>query len=327
MYSLKEYYNFTKEIYESRGINGILYESIDYMHESFIRTFINPIIKNKQEYVLDKEWDVLIILDACRVDLLEEVAEDYDFIETPPHNTMWSAGSYSEGWLKNNFTGEKYNDYKSDMENMIYVSGNPFTGDVLDDKKFQKLDNVWKYGWNTDDGYMPPDIITDKSISYYRNENPDRMIIHYMQPHIPFITESKSGYTVNTDIGYRIDKNKFASPRKLNEKSPWKLYADSEIQHDEIWGAYKSTLHFVLQSVEKLLKNIDAEKVIISADHGESLGKFGIYGHKRDLQIKSLRNVPWVQTNATNIENYEPPEYDNQKLDNKEEQLEALGYK
>ena len=35
----------------------------------------------------------------------------------------------------------------------------------------------------------------------------------------------------------------------------------------------------VLRHVQNLLNNHDAERVIISADHGEAFGEFGVYRH------------------------------------------------
>jgi len=31
--------------------------------------------------IYEREWDVLVVLDACRLDLMEGVADEYEFIE------------------------------------------------------------------------------------------------------------------------------------------------------------------------------------------------------------------------------------------------------
>lgn len=38
------------------------------------------ILGNPGTPVWDRDWDVLLILDACRLDLLEEVVDDYPFL-------------------------------------------------------------------------------------------------------------------------------------------------------------------------------------------------------------------------------------------------------
>jgi len=319
MYSISEYYKFSKEIYNQKGLTGVYNDGKNYMYESSLR-FVEPILSQESEYVLNKEWDVLIILDGCRVDLLEEVAEEYDFIEKPPHNTIWSADSYSEGWLINNFK-KLSREQKNKRNSLTHVTGNPFTETVFKGDEFNILDEVWKYGWDNKEGYLPPNIVTDRAITNYRKNNSQKMIVHYMQPHAPFIGENNMGYHIDTTNFNNVENS-------ISKDTPWELFRDNKISRDELWDAYKNTLHIVLKSVEKLLRNIDAEKVVISSDHGNAMGEWGIYGHPRHLPVPSLRKVPWIKTTARNTENYQPKKYNiNNKDLNRNEQLEALGYK
>lgn len=46
-----------------------------------------------------------------------------------------------------------------------------------------------------------------------------------------------------------------------------------------MWNRYLDELQWALSSIEILLRNIDAEKVVISADYGEAFGEYGIIGH------------------------------------------------
>lgn len=319
MYSIKEYYEFSKKIYNERGLNGVISEGSSYMYESILRN-MNPYIENECEYVLDKDWDVLIILDGCRVDLLEEISNEYDFITDPPHDTIYSCDSYSKGWLEKNFTGNKYKEHREKMNDMVYISGNPFTDEVFDGTEFKNLDQTWKYGWNNEDGYMPPEIITDRAIQEYRKSN-SQMIVHYMQPHVPFVGENNLGYEIKSHSFGQTDEN-------IKKRTPWELYRDGEIERNKIWNAYKNTLRYVLNSTQTLLNNIDSDNVVISADHGNGMGEKGIYGHPRNIPTLEVREVPWIKTKAENIENYEPTNYDEEenKLE-KNEQLKALGYK
>ena len=38
--------------------------------------------------------------------------------------------------------------------------------------------------------------------------------------------------------------------------------------------------YYVLNDIGILLDNLDAERVVITADHGEAFGEYGILGHK-----------------------------------------------
>ena len=51
--------------------------------------------------VFDREWDLLVVLDACRVDALRAVADEYDFLDGV--DSMPSVGSTSFEWLNHTF--------------------------------------------------------------------------------------------------------------------------------------------------------------------------------------------------------------------------------
>ena len=79
-----------------------------------------------------------------------------------------------------------------------------------------------------------------------------------------------------------------------------------------------------------LLNNVDAEKVVISADHGNSVGEYGFYGHRPYLPLKGMRQVPWIETSATDQKTYEPETSSDSEADSemtREEMLTALGYR
>jgi len=54
--------------------------------------------------VFTREWDVLILLNTCRVDALREVAPEYDFNEEV--NSIRSVGGRSPEWVAKTFVGE-----------------------------------------------------------------------------------------------------------------------------------------------------------------------------------------------------------------------------
>jgi len=86
-------------------------------------------------------------------------------------------------------------------------------------------------------------------------------------------------------------------------------------------------LECVLGDVELLLSAIDADSVVLTADHGNSFGEAGVFGHYRHVPIPSLRTVPWVETTARRTRDYEPAEYDTEPSDGEvSERLSALGY-
>ncbi|SHK03330.1 alkaline phosphatase family protein [Haladaptatus paucihalophilus] len=255
--------------------------------------------------IYERDWDVLIILDACRADLMAQSISDYTFLES--FETITSVGSTSEEWMEKNFTET----YGREMSETVHVTSNLYSESKLDPNAFAELDEVWRYGWDEELRTIPARAVTDRAIHHGRNSDFDRLIVHYMQPHYPFIP--------NPDIGsgMRADES---------EPSVWKQLRDGAVTKGTVWDAYKANLHYVLDDLELLLTNLDAERVIVSADHGNSFGKFGIYGHPGGVPLQCLRTVPWVVTEASDSGEYEPEGKEEAIEQSMNERLSALGY-
>ncbi|PSQ02543.1 hypothetical protein BRC95_10500 [Halobacteriales archaeon QS_5_68_33] len=262
--------------------------------------------------VYERDWDVLVILDACRVDLMDEVAcdhrDEYPFLE--PYSRHTSLGSNSGEWLESNFTDE----FAEEKAETAMVTGNPHTGTYLDAEDFLLLDEVWRYGWEDEDELFEPRYITDRAVSVKRNLDPDRLVVHYMQPHHPFLPQFD---------GFESELHQ----KWLNQ---WRDIRIGRVSREEKWQGYRENLRYVLDYVEVLLSSISADSVVISSDHGEAIGEWGIYGHY-GIPLRVLREVPWIETTATDTGEYEPTfeqertEVQEAKRD-VEEQLEKLGY-
>jgi len=230
----------------------------------FVRGFFHYIIREKNEgiYVMDEDWDNLIILDACRYDTFKEV----DWIKGVLEKKI-SRGSHTWMFLRENFSGKYFAE-------TIYVSSNPF---ILEVKEcFYKTvyiapdEELERYGT-----VLPQTVYEEaKRINnLYPNK---RLIIHFLQPHDPFIGET------------RFDKR----------KNPFYMFAMGRVTKDFLMKAYKDNLKEVLVYVEKLLEELKG-KTVITSDHGESFGgkvKFfpvRIYGHSGP-RIRELIEVPWL---------------------------------
>jgi hypothetical protein len=111
----------------------------------------------------------------------------------------------------------------------------------------------------------------------------------------------------------------------------WSHYIRSTGDTDAVWNAYLDELRWVLEEVELVLENVDAERVAISSDHGESFGRFGVFGHKIGSFHPDIRPVPWVTTTAKDESTLEPtvevPAGSSSVSDvSVEENLRSLGY-
>jgi hypothetical protein len=258
--------------------------------------------------IFSEEWDVCILLDACRIDELSRQSDSYDWLEEIGH--FPSVASCTWDWMPRTFSDTRF------LSETDYLTANPFSDTFCDADEFHTLDEIWKYAWDENQGTVLPRPVTDRAIRHGRNNDAERLLVHYIQPHVPFLVEESK----------EISKGNF-EPHTESDLDDWDRVTRGELSRDRAINWYRQSLIKVLDEVELLLSNIEAEKVVISADHGEAFGESGIYGHPSDIDLSCLTQVPWVETSARNEETHNPKQY---SLDSgevpRDEQLRALGY-
>jgi len=153
----------------------------DPVHEYVERseTPVGSFLQRNTTNVSSWKWDLLIVLDACRVDTLRKLSTDPEFDIFDTGGSIRSVGSYSSQWMERTFV----EGYAEEIEQTAYVNGNPHSELCLDNVEFGRLDDIWKTDWNDDIGTIPPEPLTDQTIRVGREDSPERMIVHYMQPH------------------------------------------------------------------------------------------------------------------------------------------------
>ena len=270
--------------------------------------------------VYDREWDILVVLDACRPDALETVAggeEGVGFIEEV--DRIRSVGSCSSEWLENTFDPVARKDVVAET---AMVTGNTWTDRYLDAGAFDRLDAVWKYAWDDDLGTVPAEAITDRAIATARDGDHDRLVVHYMQPHHPFVTSPLSA-----------DSGMARTSEKSSARSPWVLLRRGDVDLGEVWDSYLDNVEYVLESVATLLENVDG-RVAITADHGNLFGEWGLYGHPMHTPVPTLLSVPWCETTARDRGTHRPTLAPPEPLpvsrvygaEGDRDRLDALGY-
>jgi len=258
-------------------------DSLFWLYMSILK-HTSKLVAKPGENVLDKKWDLLILLDSCRADALQELSNEYHFLDDC--NTIRSVSSTSERWHTKTFTDE----YKNIMNNIVLVTGN-YKSDILDPKNFLEIIEVWRQDWDL----VPARPVTDAAIKAGRTiDNRDRMIVHYMQPHLPSFPSPPSLPRIKYDGG---------------REESWHQLRRGELTESEVWKGYMANLRYVLNDVELLLENIDAERVVVSSDHGDAKGEYGVYSHPHGQEISCLRTVPWCVTTAKDEYNYIPGKF------------------
>lgn len=270
----------------------------------------------------DRDWDVLIVLDSCRYDLMKAVADGWDFLPSAENlESTFSPGSMSEEFLERHVTDQ----YRSEIERTALISANVFTSrDWVSDAGWAHLDNVWMHDWDDTHNTVLPRPVTDAAIDHWRSrESADRMIVWYLQPHAPFVRENWSHGLARSKFGNRDEER--------DAPGVWRRCRDGEISRDQLWEGYRRNLEYVLEDVSLLLENLDAERVVISSDHGNGIGEWGAWGHPKHSLIPAIKRVPWAETRASDEGTHTPDTPTQARGDGMDgevisERLAALGY-
>lgn len=317
--SLQDWVDETQARFNREGVVTSAYGSLQELYEGGLGK-VGEYVYNYGTPVWEREWDVLILLDTCRPDVLGEVAPQYDFLSgyDQEHDQLSSVGSRSPEWIRKTF----HKKWETEMSETAYISANPHTRDIPNPSALGLLDEVWEYAWSEECGNVPPENLTDRAISVGREHDFDRMIVHYMQPHAPYPRFADPDWA---PLSVGLD-----NPQDKPEMDMWERLRTGRLSKEEAWSAYRETLTWVIDDgVVPLLSNMDADTVAISSDHGEAFGDWWYYGHSTPAPIPPLKEVPWALTTAEDQHTILPtivPMADVSEEQERNEKLKALGY-
>jgi hypothetical protein len=261
------------------------------------------------ERIKNENWDCLIVLDACRYDTFEKVYRDY--LDGELSKGISSCIS-TPGWLEGHFRDGDYKD-------VVYISGNPHinsrkVGEGFNVRKcFHKVVDVWNFGWDNKLGTVHPREINNAFMKEFKRFPNRRYVLHYLQPHAPFLSLKESqtvGITIlqyiwKTPFGemlrslFGTDKLwafvlKLAQLLGIGKLDPYTA-ALRAVGEEGFRKAYEDNLRIVLEYVRMLLERVEGEFVVVS-DHGELLGEEGRFGHIKERErLAPLITVPWFR--------------------------------
>jgi hypothetical protein len=232
--------------------------------------------------VMDADWDTLVILDACRYDLFAEVNN----IEGELRSVV-SQGSNTAEFLEENFDDGPYLD-------TVYVSANPQTRYNDIDSEFVHTERPWEDDWDEELRTVTPETVTDRALDVHEEFPDKRLIVHYIQPHYPFIGEAGREIEHGSVVEVTTEGEQ---KRKRDVPSVWERLEAGKLDRNLVWQAYQENLDLVLPAVQRLLANLDGRSVVTS-DHGNAFGRYDIYGHPRGRYLVELVRVPWLSINS-----------------------------
>lgn len=246
--------------------------------------------------IRDTDWDVLLILDACRYDMFSELVP-------APVEPLHSHASATPQWIrKMSDTGE--------FDGVTVVTGNPQYKKV--DREIPDIIEVFDTDWNNELGTVLPEPIFE-NIESQLEEGGGPVLGHFVQPHWPYVMKVGETWTPAMDS----DGIGVVGRSAQVEMSHGKF--DPEFAK----RAYRASLRSVWSEIEPWIGELvdNGYRVVVTADHGELFGgaqDLWMYEHPSRVHIPPLTQVPWVDFNPS-----EGTSVDSET----ESKLEALGYK
>ena len=266
-------------------------------------------IRDHRELIHKTKWDNLIVLDACRYDYFEEECELSGKLSKAASPAFRGRGAPTSVWYRNVFT-ERYPD-------TIHISSHPRVNSKMEVegfegfKHFEKVIDLWDSRWDAEFGTVMPEDVTNAALETANSQPEKRLIIHYMQPHTPYLslgpprTKKKKEPESRTSFTRRLRNGAVTKARKIMgdmmavrlmkmfRLPPLSPMDDAlrRVGGDGVKEAYRENLRIALNSVEKMIPELNG-KTVITADHGELLGEGGRFGHDFDGG-EVLETVPW----------------------------------
>jgi hypothetical protein len=224
-----------------------------------------------------EDWDNLLILDACRYDVFSEMAPDFDL---PGRlEARISKGTSTPEYVRGNLHGRSLRDtvYVT-ATTMLYREG---ALNETVDLDLHEIVDVWEDSIDHGEFGIRPETMAQRGLEAI-DEYPDkRIVVHFIQPHIPFIGETGREY-------FEPDQSIWSAKRQGT------LGVSDEI----LWRAYRENLELVLPHVTGLIESMDG-RTVVTADHGQMIGDRATplpmkdYGHPEGLYTEELVKVPW----------------------------------
>ena len=316
--SLQHALNEVKEHY-----NDLLWWKGRFRHRVIGDLYYECLVPNDGVYIANEDWGVLIILDAAGYNLFRSQVGEFGV--DPEHvQARVSRGSATPQFLAENFPDE--------YPDTVYITGNPMV-DVHVGGKFHDLVSVWKTHWDEEEKTVHPKDVRDIAIDTAARYPDKRVIVHFMQPHWPFIGQTLTDEVIGFGATRARADEKYEDEVDGEEKNLWDLVERGEIDSDRAQEAFAGNLQLALPHALAVAREVTG-RAVVTADHGNAIGEWAwpfpvrIYGHPPGVRIPSLVRVPWLpfesdKRRKINAGETKTHEYNDETAT---ERLEVLGY-
>ena len=250
-------------------------------------------MKNQMALLSETDWNVLMILDACRADCFCELVPRAEVVRSPAGCTP--------PWVHRFLELLRMKKRQDTLDSpVLYFTANPVV-----DREIVKLEamgsncdvvqhiSLWREIWRC---HGPEDIPTVHPADVadvvcgdvHDYGQPRRMVVHFIQPHSPYIGETPLAMTRWGNDDDELSRRCHALA------APDRAVRTGEITWEHVRQAYRDNLKLVMQHAARLTAQLKGT-VVITSDHGEVLGEHGgKFGHEPGWRFDELFNVPWL---------------------------------
>ncbi|MFC7196169.1 hypothetical protein ACFQL4_18545 [Halosimplex aquaticum] len=283
-------------------------EPLAYRARKWALQQISSVTKRPDQHdrLAETDWDVLVVLDACRYDALQRVTHW-------PVERCRSPGSATGHWLEE--CGRS-----GVLEDSYVATGNVNYANF--DVGAAAVDHVWEDHWNDRLGNVLPEPVLGAADDFLADgERP--VVAHLLPPHAPYVAEVGDTWIPafpDVDVWRR-------NPGREDEDklSPQVAMASGHVDMERAIAGYHASVEATWEAILPTIGEwVDRDlTVVVTADHGETFGRWRdwkLYGHPNRVHVRPLVEVPWI------VFEQAPPVEADDAADGVQEKLEALGY-
>jgi hypothetical protein len=250
--------------------------------------------------IAEGDWDVLVVLDACRLDTCRD-AVDW------PVGEVTTPASCTPDWLA------------AATERDLFAGTTVLTANPQYDKfdfEAETVEHFWRSHWDERRQTVLPEPVLER-VSETLNDGGSPVVAHLQQPHWPYVARiDESWELAYPDLGPWTDGDEAIAGMQV-------AMARGKIDVERAYDAYRASVRSIWRTLLPAIESwvADGNTVVVTADHGEVFGRLGdatMYEHPCKVGIRPLTAVPWVE--------FEPSRAEEAEDGTVQDRLEALGY-
>jgi hypothetical protein len=218
--------------------------------------------------VVAADWDLLVVLDACRYDAFASRSWLDGSLER-----RRSRGSHTVEFLWGSFADRELHD-------TVYVTANVQPYVYREAIDCHALVHAWTDGFEEDVETVPPGALADAALDAADRYPRKRVVAHFLQPHYPFVGGP------DFEHGTMDFWNAVAA-------------GDVDATREQLRAWHERSLERALPAVERLLGGVEG-RAVVTADHGTAIGERAHpipvreWGHPWGVYTAPLTRVPWL---------------------------------